>query len=234
VRALYNRAWQARGVLALLTVVISIGLADSANPSTIAPALYLATEKNAPRSIAGFIVGVFVVYLAGGLVLTFGPGPFLLDALPHPRRETVHAIELALGVGALLLALVLWLARDRVATHLGRHERRVGRSSILLGGAIMAVELPTAFPYFAVIAAVVGSHTHVLTRVALLVLFNVLFVAPLVVILAVVVLSGERGARKLEQAHALLHRHGPVLLPVLIFVVAIVLILIGSLGLARD
>jgi len=223
-------------VLALLTVVISIGLADSVNPSTIAPALYLATAKNAPRSIAGFIVGVFVVYLAGGLVLTFGPGPVLLAALPHPhpRRETVHVIELAIGVGALILAVALWLARDRVATHLGRHERRVGRSSILLGGAIMAVELPTAFPYFAVIAAVVGSHAHALTQIALLILFNVLFVAPLVGILAVVALTGERGARKLEQAHVLLHRHGPVLIPVLIFIVAIVLILIGSRGLAGD
>ena len=219
---------------ALLTLVITIGLADSVNPSTIAPALYLATAKNATRSVAGFIVGVFVVYLAGGLVLTFGPGPFLLDALPHPRRETVHAIELALGVGALILAVVLWLVRERVATHLDRHERRFGRSSILLGGAIMAVELPTAFPYFAVIAAVVGSHAHVLTQIALLILFNLLFVAPLVVILAVVALAGERGARKLEQAHMLLHRHGPVLIPVLIFVVAIVLILLGSHGLAGD
>jgi len=221
-------------VLALVTVVISIGLVDSVNPSTIAPALYLATEKNAPRSIAGFIVGVFVVYLAGGLVLTFGPGPVLLAALPHPRRETVHVIELALGVGALILAVVLWVARDRVATHLGRHERRFARSSILLGGAIMAVELPTAFPYFAVIAAVVGSHAHAVTQFALLVLFNAVFVAPLMGILAVVVLAGERGARKLEQAHVLLHRHGPVLIPVLIFVVAIVLILLGSHGLARD
>jgi len=82
---------------ALLLVVLSIGFADSANPSTIGPALYLATTKRPERAIAGFVVGVFMVYLVGGAVLLLGPGRYLLPLVPHPGRHTVHVLELAGG-----------------------------------------------------------------------------------------------------------------------------------------
>src|SRR5207253_11148571 len=61
-------------VVALVFLVVSVGLVDSLNPSTIAPALYLATGKNAVRSLAGFTAGVFGFNLAGGVVLLLGPG----------------------------------------------------------------------------------------------------------------------------------------------------------------
>jgi cytochrome c biogenesis protein CcdA len=216
----------------LVLVVVSVGLIDCLNPSTIGPALYLATRKNPVRSIAGFILGVFVVYLLGGILLTLGPGRLLIRAVPHPGHTTVAELELAGGIAAIVLAVVLWLARERVARHLHRHEHRLDRSSILLGGGIMAVELPTAVPYFAVIAAVADSGSSIATQLGLLVLFNVVFVAPILVILAVVKLSGNRGARVLADIHERLHRHAAVLIPAAVLVVGVVLVALGAVGLA--
>jgi hypothetical protein len=48
-------------LLELVALVVSVGLADSLNPSTIGPALYLATGPTAVRNVVEFTVGVFLV-----------------------------------------------------------------------------------------------------------------------------------------------------------------------------
>ena len=220
-------------VVALVILVISVGLVDSLNPSTIAPALYLATGKNAVRSLAGFTAGAFGVNLAGGVLLLLGPGRAIVTALPRPGGRTIHVAELCLGAGALVVALALWLARERVARRVLKTQGRVSRSSALVGAAIMAVELPTAFPYFAVIAVAADSGRTVLTQIALLVVFNLAFVAPLAAIVAIVSLAEERGARRLELFRTQLERRAAVLVPSLVLLVGVALILLGGIGLLR-
>jgi hypothetical protein len=221
-------------VLALVALVLSVGLLDSINPSTIGPALYLATGRDAHRSLAGFTAGVFAVYLLGGLVLALGPGQIALAALPRPHGRATHLVELGVGAAALLLAAALWIGRERVARRVVRDERRIGRSSMLVGAGIMAVELPTAVPYFAVIAAVVGSGRSVPTQIALLVLFNGAFVVPLLAIVGLRALAGTRGERLLAALRARLHRYAAILIPALVLLVAGALIAIGAIGLAGD
>src|SRR5260370_40503933 len=100
---------------ALILVVASIALADSINPSTIVPALWVAS---APRGhLLSFTLGVFAVYLAGGLVVAFGPGPLLISALHHAQGPVEHGLEVAGGAVVLVLAAWLWRSRrsERVA-----------------------------------------------------------------------------------------------------------------------
>jgi cytochrome c biogenesis protein CcdA len=171
---------------------------------------------------------VFCVYLLGGVALTLGPG----SAVPHPGRHLTHLIELGLGGGTLVFALALWLTRGQIARRLAQGERRVDRSSLLLGATIMAVELPTAFPYFAAIAAIVASGRGAVTQVLLLVLFNVAFVAPLLAILGLRARAGPRGRAWLERLRVGLERRAPVLIPGLALVIALALLLVGGIGLS--
>jgi hypothetical protein len=53
-------------VLSLITVALTVGLADSLNPSKVGPALYLAIGKKAVRRVAAFTLGVFAVSFCGG------------------------------------------------------------------------------------------------------------------------------------------------------------------------
>jgi hypothetical protein len=48
-------------VLALVLLVASIALADSLNPTTIGPALLVATRDRPARALGGFTLGVFAV-----------------------------------------------------------------------------------------------------------------------------------------------------------------------------
>ncbi|MGZ6639580.1 MAG: hypothetical protein ACXVII_42985 [Solirubrobacteraceae bacterium] len=84
-------------MLRRIGVVISVGLADSLNPSTVGPALYLATVGKRVWRVTQFTIGVFCVDLAVGLVLTIGPGRLLLGLVPHPRGTVRHVIELVAG-----------------------------------------------------------------------------------------------------------------------------------------
>ena len=212
----------------LALLVLAIGIADSINPSTVAPALYLALGHDGVRSVAAFTAGVFTVYLAGGIALTLGPA----SAVPNPGATLKHLIEIGLGLGTLAFALVLWLTRGRIARRLADEERRVRGAPVLLGAAIMAVELPTAFPLFAAIAAIVASGRGPVTEVLLIVLFTVAFVTPLLAILGVRAAAGAPGRARLERLRLSLERRAPVLLPALALAIAAALLLAGGIGLA--
>jgi cytochrome c biogenesis protein CcdA len=221
-------------VLALIALVAAVAAIDSANPTTVGPALYLATTKNARSSVASFTVGVFAVSFVGGAILTFGPGRLLIGAVPRPGEDMKHAIEIGLGVVALVAAAVLWAMRSRLSGRAHQKEQQVGRSSFLLGAGIMLVELPTALPYFAVIAALVESDVRRLSQLLLLVLFNVIFVAPLVVILGVRLVASDKAVERMGRLRVGLHRRMGVLIPVAVALVGVVLIVVGGVGLAQD
>lgn len=227
-----GRVWQARPVLALLALIVSIAAADSLNPSTLAPALYLGIGPHGRRDAAAFAVGVFAVSLAGGLALTFGPGQALLTRV-KPSPHTVHLIELVAGGVALPAAAVLWRARGHVAARLARAKQSSDRSALLLGAGIMAVELPTAVPYFAAIAAIVESGHGDTTQIVLVLLYNVVFVAPLITLFAVLVLAGERGAAIAARARVQMDVWAPRVAPAALGVASAVLLALGTVGLAR-
>ena len=103
-------------------------------------------------------------------------------------------IEIVAGAFLLVCAVALWRGRRSLA----RKElpmRNSGSGSALIAGASIAVvELPTAVPYFAVIATIVASSASVPGEVGLLVAYNVAFVLPLLGIVAVL-LRGRRSRR---------------------------------------
>ncbi|HLJ02429.1 MAG TPA: GAP family protein [Solirubrobacteraceae bacterium] len=219
-------------MLRLLGIVISIGLADSLNPTTIAPALYLASGEHARTRVLEFTLAVFLVYLAGGLAIALGPGQLLLSLIPHPHHRAAYVIELGAGVAMLAAALLLWRHRARLTAREQPQFDARGRSSWVLGATITAIELPTAFPYFAAIATVVGDGGSITRQVFLLVIFNVCFVLPLIGILLTLALAGDRAARLLGAGRDFLQAHWPRLLAGAGILVGVFVILLGASGLA--
>lgn len=219
-------------MLGLITLAATIGLADSVNPSTVAPALYLATSRDGARKVAALTLGVFAVNFLGGIFLTLGPGQAILAVVPRPTRHTTHLVELFVGFALALVAAGLWFGRERIARRMAGEEKRILRSSVLVGATVTAAELPTAFPYFAVIAAVIGSGRNVPTQIVLLAIFNTAFVAPLFLIGLIRSRAGERGAALLARIRIQLDRQAAVIIPTLLFAIACVVALIGTIGLA--
>jgi cytochrome c biogenesis protein CcdA len=219
-------------MLRLIGIVISIGLADSLNPSTIAPALYLATGERARDRVAEFTFAVFAVYLVGGTAIAFGARQLIRPLLPHPRHHIADIVELAVGVAMIAASALLWRYRDRLSDRDPPDFDPHGRSSWLLGASITAVELPTAFPYFAAIAAIVGSGLGPVRGLVLLVVFNLCFVLPLLGIVAILTFGGDQADRMLNAGRSFLQQHWPAVLAGLALAAGLFVALLGATGIA--
>jgi len=219
-------------MLRLIGVVVSIGLADSLNPSTLAPALYLAAGDRARARVTEFTIGVFLVYFLGGVAIALGPGQLLLSLVPHPRRVLRYSLEIAAGAAMLAGGAMLWRHRERLAERDPPQVTDRGKSSALLGATITALELPTAFPYFAVIAAIVTADVGLRREILLLVLFNICFVLPLIGIVATLEFGGDNAQRLLAIVRNFLERHWPTVLAVVALLAGSLVVLLGATGLA--
>ena len=220
-------------MLRRIFVAVSVGLADSINPSTVGPALFLATAEKPVMRVSQFTAGIFGVNLLAGLVLTIGPGRLLLGLTPHPRGTAKHVIELVAGGVLVLVGVGLLLGRRSLA----RRELPVGRSggsALVAGATIAAVELPTAAAYFAVIASIVASTANIPEQVLLLLLYNIAFVLPLLAIVAVLMFAGARAEPLLQRGGAWVQRRWPIVVAVLLLFVGSVLALLGGAGLVRQ
>lgn len=216
-------------MLALVLLVASIAVADSINPSTVVPAIWMASTPKA--HLGSFTAGVFAIYLAGGLVLVLGPGPALISTLHHMRGTVEHAVEAGVGVVVLAVAVGLWRSRHSdTAERLPRPGCRRS-TAFALGAGIMAVELPTAFIYFGAISAILASHRAAPAEVVLLLVYNAVFIAPLVAILAIRRLAGDRAERWLASGWERLVGFAQVLLTGLTGSAGVALLIIGVTGL---
>jgi cytochrome c biogenesis protein CcdA len=217
-------------MLRLMGIVISIGLADSLNPTTIGPALYMATGERGRERVAEFTLAVFLVYFLGGAAILVGLGAVIRPLIPHPHHHIANAIEVAVGVAMLGVAGMLWRHRHRLADREPPRFDPHGKSSWVLGASITAIELPTAFPYFAAIAAIVGSDLDVVRDLTLLLLFNLCFVLPLIGIWAVLTFAPQQSERVLCRARGFLQNHWPTVLAGVALVAGLFVILLGVTG----
>ncbi len=217
-------------MLRLIGIVISIGLADSLNPTTLAPGLFLATGAHARRTLAEFTAGVFTVYFLGGLLIALGPGELVLTLVPKPDLVVRHVLEVCAGAVLLAVAALLLMHRGRLSQRQLPNVSSQRPASWLMGATIMAIELPTAFPYFAALAAIEGSGIGLVRKVCLILLFNVCFVTPLIVIQLILWIAGDAADVRLARASAFLQRRWPVILAAVAIAAGLVTIGLGATG----
>jgi hypothetical protein len=187
-------------VLGLALAVVAIALPDSLNPTLIVGAIYLTLSPRPFEHTLAFTAAAFAVTLAGGLIIAVGLGDLILSLVPKPSQTVKYEILAVVGFVLLIGSLVLWLRRRSVAEGEPPSKRppaRQGGSAALIGGGIAGVELLTAFPYFAAIAMIVGSSEPAPGKVALLILYDVVYVLPLIAIVIVCAVMGDRAGRKL-------------------------------------
>jgi cytochrome c biogenesis protein CcdA len=221
-------------MLRLIGLAVSIGLADSMNPSTIAPGLYLALSERPRTGLIQFTLTVFAVNLVGGAAIALGPGEALLALVPKPSATTRYILETLAGAAMLIAAFLLWRRRKNLARRELPSAPPGGKSAILIGLTISAVELPTAFPYFAVIAAVVGSGFGPIPQLILLGLYNLAFVLPLILMILVVTIWPDRSGQILVRARDWLQRRWPPLLAGLALIAGVFVLTIGITGLTGN
>lgn len=218
------------GMLRHIGIVISIGLADSINPSTVAPALLLSAGERPSRTVAQFTLGVFAVYFLGGLLIALGPGAIVLSLVPKPTHGTTKVLEVLAGVVLIVVGVLVWVFREKLGAKRLPKVATNTHAGWALGATITAVELPTAVPYFGALTTIVGSRLDFGNQLILLLIFNVCFVLPLGAIWLTLELGGERADAYLASARAFLERHWPLLVSVIAVLAGTVTIALSLTG----
>jgi hypothetical protein len=80
---------------------------------------------------------------------------------------------------------------------------------------------------------VVGSSANITFQLALLATFNLIFVAPVLLIAVVAALSSDASTARMERVRSLLIARAGELLAGLLLVLAIALLIVGTAGIAR-
>ena len=208
--------------------IAGVGLVDSLNPATIAVAVVLATTERPLWRLAGYTAGIFAVYFLGGLILTLGPSQLIRTATSHPSGLGFDIGFIVAGLVAFAFAVWIFLHRHDQAK-IPDVDVKPG-SAVVLGAGITAVDLPTAFPYFAAIVAILGEDLSAPPEILLLLLFNVMYVLPIIVIAIVAVVLGERAEGPLLKIRAFVTRWSPWLLVVLSVGVGVAALYAGIQG----
>ncbi|MGO9959570.1 MAG: GAP family protein [Solirubrobacteraceae bacterium] len=210
-------------MLSLAVAVIAIALPDSINPSLIAAELVFAAGTHASRRTVAFTAVAFGVTFLAGLALALGLGDLILSVVPKPGRTVKYALITAAGIVLVLGGAVVWLRRRSLASPDTEHRRRPVEpgSPVLVGAGITALELLTAFPYFAAIGLIVGSSTSDSGKIFLLALYCVVYTAPLIAIAVVCAVMGTRAEAVLAPVMAWLLTRWPLLVAPLAAVLGI-------------
>lgn len=199
-------------MVGLALAVVAIALPDSLNPSLIVAAAYLALGSHPVRRPLVFTITTFVVTLAGGLAIALGLGDLILSLLPKLSHTAKWDVITVVGVLVMCGGAVIWWRRGALAGDPGDRGREhdEGSSAVLLGAGIAGVELLTAFPYFAVIAMLLGSSVSGPSKISLLVLYNLIYVLPLIAIVVIRAVMGEKGAELLLPISNWIQTHWPM------------------------
>lgn len=175
----------------LLPSLLLLALLDSVNPSALVVALWLLSRPQpAPRLLA-YVAGILASYLALGIAMMLGFSALserLGQALDHPVALIVQGL-----LGAALLAYGIFAPSTAHAAHepnLPATGKLVG--FVALGMAVTAAEMVTALPYFAAIALMIGAELAPTQWLPLLVGYNLIFVAPPLLLLGLHALLGHR------------------------------------------
>jgi cytochrome c biogenesis protein CcdA len=173
----------------------------------------------------------------GGVVIVLGPGAWLFDQIPSPSSHLKHVLELAAGIALLVAAVGLLIAHDRLtrpkeraADDEGEKARR-GGSAFIFGAGLALAELPTAFPYFAALAAIDAADLSLPAEVALVVLFNLLFLLPVFLIAGLIAVFPGIGQSLLEPIRRWMSRHWPQVLATVLGTGGAILVILGAQGL---
>lgn len=225
-------------MLALALAVVGIAVPDSLNPTLIIGALYLALADHPFRRTLAFTVAAFLVTLAGGLAVALGLGDLIRSLVPALHPTVKWTVLLVVGVGLVCGAAVLWWKRDSVvesepgSRQAAEHPAAGGGSALVMGASIAGVEFLTAFPYFAAIAMVLGASVSTGGKVFLILLYNVVYVSPLIAVVIVCGVMGQAGAKRLAPVADWIATRWPIVVAPLIGVVGLVLAVYGGLKLS--
>jgi hypothetical protein len=212
---------------ALLLVIVPIALLDSASmiPISVAPMAVMLGGRKPVTTTGGFLLGVFVTYVAGGVGLLFGVQALLERLAPGLERWYYEPNDVELGIqlvlGLVMLAFGWWLANSRTS-HGERGAGQVGFTpwqAFALGATLVIVGLPGAVPYFGAVDQILRADLTSGGALLAVLAYNVAFIVPPASLLVVRLVAANESDRIFKKIVDLADRWGKRLIIAVLLIV---------------
>jgi hypothetical protein len=205
-------------MLLLLTSIIILALIDSLNPSTIAAQILLLALKKPVSRVISFILGTFVMYTAFGFIIVFILGE-PIKGFFYELGSTDYLILLAIGIALIAVGTILgwkrYIGKEGRSKSEGYVKKAMAPMMAMLktlnpvhtfffGMASTAFDLPTSAFYFVALASLLEAGVGPFETTSLLILYNLLYILPLIVILLIYMIARDRSGPLMNRINKLI------------------------------
>jgi cytochrome c biogenesis protein CcdA len=205
-------------MLLLLTSIITLALIDSLNPSTIAAQIFLLALKKPISRVISFILGTFVMYTAFGFIIVFILGE-PIKGFFYELGSTDYLILLAIGIALIAVGTILgwkrYIGKEGRSKSEGYVKKAMAPMMAMLktlnpvhtfffGMASTAFDLPTSAFYFVALASLLEAGVGPFETTSLLILYNLLYILPLIVILLICMIARDRSGPLMNRINRLI------------------------------
>lgn len=218
----------------LLVVLTPIGLLDSTSiiPLCIVLLVVLLAGPNPIVRSCALILGIFVAYLAFGLLVLLGLQTIIdqIDAYIDRLWTNPNLEELILQIIiGLVLCVVAWrmTAKDKKSVDKPAPSSMTAVQAFVSGAVLTIVGLPGAVPYFAAIELTMRAALTTAEEIMAIVFYNVVFVLPIAAIVVLRVILGHRSQRLLDGIKRFFDSWGQRVIVALLVILGVILILDG-------
>lgn len=171
----------------MIVFIVVVALLDSLNEQIVLSS-YLLASKRPVLQILLFSLVIFVIFFAVGLALVFGLGYAIIDFF---AKE--HIIDYVLeAIVAVLLFVFACVMKYKPESSMMSGKKESWYKGLSLGAVITLINIPMAFPYFAIITKLLTAHYSAGAKIGYLILFNAIYVLPNFVILIFYLIIGKR------------------------------------------
>jgi Sap, sulfolipid-1-addressing protein len=207
-------------LIQLISIIISIAILDSFNPSAIILTISMLGSGTKFRNILLYIFGIFCTYFGIGAVLMigyqfFGSGfkidlSFVGDYFNKPPLWTILT-EFIAGISLLIYTLI-HSKKTSLIEKKPKSNTVVQKSMLsffMLGVVITGVESTTALPYFGAISTLFLGNKGVLTNLVLLCIYNIYFILPALILIGIRLYYKEKFDLIIVSLKKLSYKYGP-------------------------
>lgn len=208
--------------ITLLVMAVAVSL----EPFRIGMSVLMLNRPRPLLQLSAFLCGGFLMGLTVGAAVLF-----LLESRAESAHFTLPRVQIAIGVLALLAAAVLAVTKGRPRTPPAWLSRLLdGQSLWVAGAAGLGIALPSV-DYLAALAVIGTADISSTTRLAALLVFNVVAFALIEIPLLAYLVAPDRTRARLEALNDWVRARGRHGVAVLVAVVGTVLLVAGLAGL---
>ena len=196
-------------MFALLPTLFPILLVDILNPVLFAVLVFAAGSKRAIANSSALLIGHTLAYFIAGVAISYGMEQ-VAGRLANP-----HRIDFILSgvVGLGLLWMVVRTKKDGAPVADEPEWELTPAKCLGFGAIVNFIGIPFALPYFAVINQILKANLSTAESFTTLVIYNIVYALPFVVVPAMLAVSGEGAKPFLEKINSFIARAADFMMP---------------------